>query len=219
VDHPPGRHGGRADLPRPGARWERRQVGSGGLEVVLSGEEMAPVTADTTAPVPGPRPEPGWSSRSEPPARRRPERAGTRSPGRPAVGLRPPRRSGADQPPAPHMHQTASHPVGPVPPYAIRRHLRPQCRQGDATPGDPVPRRARRPAALRDQGVAGSNPVSPTTEGPEVARESDASGPSLFGSAEPSSKVAANGGSSGGGGRPSASRLRPARMSSRSRWP
>ena len=60
------------------------------------------------------------------------------------------------------MHQTASQPVGAVPPYGIQRHLRPQGCRVDAIPGDPVPRRADRPAALRDQGVAGSNPVSPT---------------------------------------------------------
>ena len=60
------------------------------------------------------------------------------------------------------MHQTASQPVEAVPPYAIQRHLRPQCCPRDTTPGDPVPRRADRHSALRDQGVAGSNPVSPT---------------------------------------------------------
>ncbi len=64
--------------------------------------------------------------------------------------------------PAPLMHQTASYPVESVPPHANRRSCRAQCYPRDAKRCHPVPRRADRLADLRDQGVAGSNPVSPT---------------------------------------------------------
>jgi hypothetical protein len=119
------------------------------------------------------RPEPGWSSR---PARTRwplSGRVGKRW--RATRGAVPPLRGrSAVGPPrhAPLMHQTASQPVEALPAYAIQRHLRPLCCRRDTKPGDPVPRRADRHSALRDQGVAGSNPVSPTIYCPVIPQES-----------------------------------------------
>lgn len=160
----------RQDLRGAVRRW-RCQASRGGaarlhepMEDVGSCELTAcrrsPVLADATSPGPVPRPEPGWSSRSGPHTGRQPGRGGTRWPERPGAGSRPLRRSAAGQrQPAPQMHQTESHPVESVPRYAIPPNHRPQCRRGDTKPGDPVPRRADRPAALRDQGVAGASPV------------------------------------------------------------
>jgi hypothetical protein len=116
---------------------------------------------------PAPLPECGWSSRPSIRAAPRPGPGGTPWHATPGVGRQPHGRSEVGPlRHAPLMHQTASQPVEAVPPYAILRHPRPQCCPQDTKPGDPVPRRADRQTALRDQGVAGSNPVSPTISTP-----------------------------------------------------
>ena len=78
--------------------------------------------------------------------------------------------------PAPLMHQTASHPVETVPLGGNQPRPRSQCCRRDTKRCHPVPRRADHPAALRDQGVAGSNPVSPTQKALERLGKTDRSG-------------------------------------------
>ena len=108
-------------------------------------------------------------------------RAGTRSLSTLGAVPRPHQQSaGVPEGPAPLMRQTASHPVETVPLGGNQRQSRSQCCRRDTKRCHPVLRRADRPAALRDQGVAGSNPVSPTWKAPERRENSCRFGAFLF---------------------------------------
>ncbi len=81
---------------------------------------------------------------------------------------------------APRARQTVSLRMRSVLLYAIRPPARYQWNPRDDSLSHPVPRHVNLLGAVRDQGVAGSNPVSPTQEALGTPRESGGPGASSF---------------------------------------